>query len=61
MERNTLEALACAWDSSIALDMDSDDRNDFRKAIHDAQRIVMYRPAADNAFEEKMRGSESDA
>ena len=43
-EIGTLELLAQAWNAFLELpEVHQDDRNDFRKSIHDAQRLVMAR------------------
>jgi hypothetical protein len=42
-EKVVLEALGLAWNASLSLKLEGDDLNDFRKAIHDAQRIVLAR------------------
>ncbi len=45
-ERQTIAKLAEAWNLFLALPSNHpDDMHDFRKAIHDAQRIIMARPA----------------
>lgn len=44
-EKATLHHLAEAWNSFIELDsLHPDDREDFKIAIHQAQRIIMSRP-----------------
>jgi hypothetical protein len=47
-EIEVINTLAAAWNRflSIPSSCDADDLNDFRKAIHDAQRIVAYASAA---------------
>lgn len=45
-ERAVLDSLAAAWNAFIKLEgVCPDDVNDFRKSIHDAQRIVASRIA----------------
>lgn len=46
-ERKTLAKLAEAWNlfQTLPGSAHTDDTHDFRKAIHDAQRIIMARPA----------------
>lgn len=45
-ERVVLDHLALAWNQYLNLHVvHPDDLPDFRKAIHDAQRIILARPA----------------
>ena len=45
-ERAVIDMLGEAWNAFMALQvLHADELPDFRKAIHDAQRIVMARPA----------------
>lgn len=52
LERDVVMRLADAWNAYLQLPracpvrQTDDDTTDFRKAIHDAQRIVLARPAA---------------
>ena len=44
-ETDVLDALATAWNRFVGLPQcHPDEVPDFRKAIHDAQRIIMARP-----------------
>jgi hypothetical protein len=44
-EKRVIDRLAEAWNSFTELEIEHvDDMRDFRKAIHDAQRIIMCRP-----------------
>lgn len=46
LEKQVVDLLADAWNSFLKLRvLHADDVPDFRKAIHDAQRIVQSRPA----------------
>lgn len=48
-EIKTINLLASSWNQFVKLsNIDQDDLTDFRKAIHDAQRIVMSREARRN-------------
>lgn len=44
-ELSVVDHLATAWNEFLALEeLHTDDVHEFRKAIHDAQKIVMARP-----------------
>lgn len=47
-EQHVADALVAAWNAFVQIDgaISLDDQNDFRRAIHDAQRILMSRAVA---------------
>lgn len=47
-ELEVIDSLAKSWNEFMKLTWDKDDYDDFRKAIHDAQRIIMSREAQRN-------------
>lgn len=43
VEQQVMEGLVAAWNAFVTLESESDDKTDFRRAIHEAQRIIFTR------------------
>lgn len=57
-ESSVMRALAKAWGEWVKLEsLHPDETADFRRAIHEAQRIVMARPVQRQSIQKKMRHS----